>query len=283
MVINVAIRAIRRCFVKSRVPSPFSSPARRIVVVSRAIPRRDFTVRADSSGLRLCVPSPRIPPRDGVSFARHELVGSKSRQPRCTVISRIQDRKVGVCVCECVCASARAKPLGRKKRRRRKRKRIRIRRRSRRRRRRSGEGRVRERRKTGKRWQRIVYPGVAALRRYKPRLCVRPREEGVCIGLVPSRSRLKLITSSSDVTGLWPMRATSLASSIARYHFTGFYPVPVSSSSLPTDFPRSRRISASRAIAAFSLRERTSRTPAKNASRGMDENAADKLGDFAYS
>lgn len=107
MVINVAIRAIRRCFVKSRVPSPFSSPARRIVVVSRAIPRRDFTVRADSSGLRLCVPSPRIPPRDGVSFARRELVGSKSRQPRCTVISRIQDRKVGACVCECVCARAR--------------------------------------------------------------------------------------------------------------------------------------------------------------------------------
>ena len=250
MVINVAIRAIRRCFVKSRVPSPFSSPARRIVVVSRAIPRRDFTVRADSSGLRLCVPSPRIPPRDGVSFARRELVGSKSRQPRCTVISRIQDRKVGVCVCASVCARARAKPLGRKKRRRRKRKRIRIRRRSRRRRRRSGEGRVRERRKTGKRWQRIIYPGVAALRRYKPRLCVRPREEGVCIGLVPSRSRLKLITSSSDVTGLWPMRATSLASSIARYHFTGFYPVPVvlfstdRLSTVSTNFsePRHRRV-----------------------------------------
>ena len=57
----------------------------------------------------------------------------------------------------------------------------------------------------------------------RARLCVRPCKEGVCIGLVPRRSRLKLITSSSDVTGLCPMRANSLAASIARYHFTGFY------------------------------------------------------------
>lgn len=67
--------------------------------------------------------------------------------------------------------------------------------------------------------------GVAQRERVsRARLCVRPCKEGVCIGLVPRRSRLKLITSSSDVTGLCPMRANSLAASIARYHFTGFYP-----------------------------------------------------------
>lgn len=96
------------------------------------------------------------------------------------------------------------------------------------------------RRKEKKAGKRIVDPGSrvtgiqAAKRReatvYKQAVfgeagaCEQASKEGVCIGLVPRRLRLKLITSSSDVTGLWPMPANSLAASIARYRFTGFYP-----------------------------------------------------------
>lgn len=78
----------------------------------------------------------------------------------------------------------------------------------------------------------------------RARLCVRPCKEGVCIGLVPRRSRLKLITSSSDVTGLCPMSANSLAASIARYHFTGFYP-ELFSIDIETKYRTSRRYTRS--------------------------------------
>lgn len=105
---------------------------------------------------------------------------------------------------------------------------------------------------------------------------------------MPSRSRLKLITSSSDVTGLWPMRATSLASSIARYHFTGFYPVPVvlfstdRLSKVSTNFSDARHRHARSSRFPYDGENREDGEE-RSAARRMAENAADKLGDFAYS
>lgn len=100
---------------------------------------------------------------------------------------------------------------------------------------------------------------------------------------MPRRSRLKLITSSSDVTGLCPMRANSLAASIARYHFTGFYP-ELFSIDLETKYWTSGRYSGNLDFELFFNRpsvRRFDRSPmfSREEAVGIAENAVDKLGD----